>query len=274
MLTHKDTVLGLGDGGAHLGLVCDASYPTTMLAHWTRDRTRGPRILVQDAVKALTSEVADTVGLRDRGRIEIGRKADMNVINYDRVLLRAPRVVHDLPTGARRIIQPADGYVATVVTGAVTHRDGEPTGAMPGRVVRGARAEHSPLLNRRGRGWRQIEIARCRNVLPAVSEPGDEADTGIHLSQRLGEDRRDDPVPVPLPVRGDHIPRCPLGRGLREHLFERTGVVVPELPFVKVLGPDLPLLVGIGDARIEPFKLLVVRDMEEELHYGRARISE
>jgi len=140
MVTHKDTVLGLGDGGAHLGLICDASYPTTMLAHWTRDRTRGPKLPLTDVVKALSSETADLVGLRDRGRIGVGYKADLNVIDYDRIRLRAPRVRHDLPAGGRRIIQPADGYVATVVTGTVTQRDGEATGAMPGHVVRGSQS--------------------------------------------------------------------------------------------------------------------------------------
>jgi N-acyl-D-aspartate/D-glutamate deacylase len=137
MMTHPDTVLGLGDGGAHLGLICDASYPTSMLSFWTRDRTRGPKFSVPDAVKALTSQTADVVGLCDRGRLLTGYKADINVIDYDRLRLRAPQVVHDLPTGGRRMIQRAEGYVATLVNGTVTHRDGTATGAMPGHLVRG-----------------------------------------------------------------------------------------------------------------------------------------
>jgi N-acyl-D-amino-acid deacylase len=138
MLSSESTILGLGDGGAHLGLICDASWPTTMLAHWTRDRSRGPRLDLVSVVRAMTSKVAAAVGLMDRGRIAVGYKADINVIDYDRIRLRAPHVVHDLPAGGRRILQEADGYAATFVSGTMTHRGGTPTGAYPGRVVRGA----------------------------------------------------------------------------------------------------------------------------------------
>jgi len=141
MMTHPDTVLGLGDGGAHLGLLCDASYPTTMLAHWTRDRTRGPKLPVPAAVRAMTSQTAEAVGLRDRGRIAPGYKADLNIIDYHRLRLHLPTVARDLPAGGRRIVQRADGYVATFVNGIATHRDGWPTGALPGRVVRGAQPD-------------------------------------------------------------------------------------------------------------------------------------
>jgi N-acyl-D-amino-acid deacylase len=141
MMTHPDTVLGLGDGGAHLGLLCDASYPTTMLAHWTRDRTRGPKLPVPAAVRAMTSQTAEAVGLRDRGRIAPGYKADLNIIDYHRLRLHLPTVARDLPAGGRRIVQRADGYVATFVNGIATHRDGSPTGALPGRVVRGAQPD-------------------------------------------------------------------------------------------------------------------------------------
>lgn len=139
MMVHPDTILGLGDGGAHVGLLCDASYPTTMLAHWTRDRTRGPRLELPAVVRALSAETADAVGLGDRGRLAPGYQADLNVIDYDRLHLHMPEVVRDLPTGGRRVVQRAAGYVATVVAGAVTYREGEPTGALPGRLVRGAR---------------------------------------------------------------------------------------------------------------------------------------
>jgi N-acyl-D-aspartate/D-glutamate deacylase len=139
MLRHPDTVLGLGDGGAHCGLLCDASYPTTMLAHWTRDRSRGPRLTVPEAVRSLTSSTASLVGLGDRGVLAPGYKADVNVIDYDRLRARLPEVVHDMPAGGRRVVQRADGYVATIVAGAITQRDGAPTGALPGRLVRGAR---------------------------------------------------------------------------------------------------------------------------------------
>jgi N-acyl-D-amino-acid deacylase len=139
MMTHEGTVLGLGDGGAHLGMICDASYPTTMLAHWTRDRTRGPKLSVPAVVKALSGDTAEAVGLNDRGRVAPGYRADLNVIDYDRVLLRMPEVVYDLPAGGRRMIQRADGYVATIVAGQTTYRDGASTGALPGRLIRGAR---------------------------------------------------------------------------------------------------------------------------------------
>lgn len=137
MMRHPDTVLGLGDGGAHLGLLCDASYPTTMLSYWTRDRTRGPRLTVPEAVRALTSRTAHTVGLRDRGVIAPGYKADLNVIDHSRVQERMPIVVRDLPAGGRRIVQRADGYVATIVSGTIVARDGAHTEALPGRLVRG-----------------------------------------------------------------------------------------------------------------------------------------
>jgi len=138
MMQHKDTLLGLGDGGAHCGLICDASYPTTMMSYWTRDRVRGPRLPLPQVVKALTADTADAVGLRDRGRIARGYKADINVIDYDRLRVRMPEVVHDLPSGGRRIVQRASGYVATLVNGVTTYNEGRPTGALPGRCVRGA----------------------------------------------------------------------------------------------------------------------------------------
>jgi N-acyl-D-amino-acid deacylase len=140
MMTHKDALLALGDGGAHYGLICDASYPTTMLAHWTRDRVRGPRLGVPAVIKALSATNADAVGLHDRGRLAVGYKADVNVIDYDRLQLHAPEVVYDLPSGGRRIIQHADGYVETIVSGISTYRNGQPTGALPGTVIRGERA--------------------------------------------------------------------------------------------------------------------------------------
>ncbi|WP_029429873.1 amidohydrolase family protein [Blastococcus sp. URHD0036] len=139
MLNHEGTVLGLGDGGAHLGLICDASYPTTMLSHWTRDRTRGPKLSVPAAIRALSAETAEAVGLNDRGHVLAGYRADLNVIDYERLQLYMPEVVHDLPAGGRRMLQRANGYVATIVGGMVTHREGEPTGSLPGRLVRGAR---------------------------------------------------------------------------------------------------------------------------------------
>jgi N-acyl-D-amino-acid deacylase len=152
MMINTNTVLGLGDGGAHCGLICDASYPTTMLAYWTRDRVRGPRLTVPAAVQALTSSTADAAGLRDRGRLQPGYKADINVIDYDRLQLHAPQVVRDLPAGGRRLVQRADGYTATFVSGVATRRGGQRTGELPGRLVRGS--QPAPAAPRRTRSHR------------------------------------------------------------------------------------------------------------------------
>jgi N-acyl-D-aspartate/D-glutamate deacylase len=140
MLQHDCVVPGLSDGGAHVGMICDGSFPTTNLVHWTRDRTRGPKIPLQRMVKAQCRDTAETVGLYDRGLIAAGYRADLNVIDYDRLTLKAPQVAYDLPTGGRRLIQRAEGYTATILAGQVTYRDGEPTGALPGRLLRGAQA--------------------------------------------------------------------------------------------------------------------------------------
>lgn len=141
MLRSPATIVGLGDGGAHYGLLCDASYPTYLLAHWGRDRTRGARLSLPWIVRSLSRETAAAVGLLDRGLIRPGYKADLNVIDFDALRLHMPRVVHDLPSGGRRLTQSADGYRATIVSGQVTYRDGQPTGALPGGLVRGAQAE-------------------------------------------------------------------------------------------------------------------------------------
>jgi len=140
MLSHPDCVPGLSDGGAHVGMICDGSFPTTNLVHWTRDRTRGPKLSIEHMVAGQTRRTAETVGLFDRGLVAAGYRADLNVIDYDRLTLKAPEVAYDLPAGGRRLIQRAEGYVATIVAGEVTYRDGEPTGALPGRLLRGAQA--------------------------------------------------------------------------------------------------------------------------------------
>ncbi|MDB5419595.1 MAG: D-amino acid aminohydrolase, partial [Phenylobacterium sp.] len=140
MLQHDCVVPGLSDGGAHVGMICDGSFPTTNIVHWTRDRTRGPKIPLERMIKAQCRDTAETVGLYDRGLIAAAYRADLNIIDYDRLTLKAPQVAYDLPTGGRRLIQRADGYVATVVAGQVTYRDGTPTGALPGRLLRGAQA--------------------------------------------------------------------------------------------------------------------------------------
>lgn len=140
MMTHRDTLPGLSDGGAHVGMICDGSFPTSNVTHWTRDRTRGPKLALERVVRMQTRDTAEAVGLFDRGLVAVGYRADLNVIDYDRLRLESPEVVHDLPAGGRRLMQRARGYAATVVLGEVTYRDGEPTRALPGRLVRGAQA--------------------------------------------------------------------------------------------------------------------------------------
>jgi N-acyl-D-aspartate/D-glutamate deacylase len=140
MLRHPQTLIGLGDGGAHVGTICDGSNPTTMLTHWVRDRTRGERIELPWAVQALTRRNAEAVGMLDRGLVAPGYKADLNVIDLDGLRLHPPEMHFDLPAGGKRLLQRVDGYVAAVVSGQVTYRDGAPTDALPGRLVRGPQA--------------------------------------------------------------------------------------------------------------------------------------
>jgi len=141
MMCHPNSLIGLGDGGAHVGILSDASALTYMLTHWTRDRTRGAKLPLSWAIKRLTSDNARAIGLNDRGVLRRGAKADINVIDYDRLRLHAPEAVYDLPSGGRRLIQKVDGYEATIVSGEVVNRVGQPTGALPGRLVRGQKSE-------------------------------------------------------------------------------------------------------------------------------------
>ncbi len=136
LVRRDDVVLGLGDGGAHYGMICDASFPTHMLTHWVRDRPSG-RLTVAEAVRQLTSVPAHVAGLADRGRIAVGFKADVNVIDHHALRLHKPTVRYDLPAGGRRLDQTADGYVATIVSGEIIAENGVPTQARPGKLVRG-----------------------------------------------------------------------------------------------------------------------------------------
>jgi N-acyl-D-amino-acid deacylase len=145
LLHRDDVVLGLGDGGAHYGMICDASYPTFLLAHWARDRASG-RFSVPDAVRELTSVPARVAGLGDRGRIAVGYKADLNVIDHAGLRLHKPVISYDLPAGGRRLDQTADGYVATVVSGEIIAENGVPTASRPGKLVRGRK--QAPLPGR------------------------------------------------------------------------------------------------------------------------------
>jgi N-acyl-D-amino-acid deacylase len=139
MLEDPSALLGLGDGGAHCGFVCDASQPTFMLTHWARDRVRGPRLPVEQVVRMLTRDPARLFGFGDRGTISPGLRADLNVIDFDHLRLGPPAMVHDLPAAGRRLVQRAAGYRTTMVAGVTTYEDGVATGARPGRVVRSTR---------------------------------------------------------------------------------------------------------------------------------------
>ena len=139
MISCPNTLLGLGDGGAHVGIMCDATATSYTLTHWTRDRTRGSLFPVSWAIKRLTADNAVEIGLKDRGLLKVGLKADINILDYDKMKLRRPEVVYDLPAGGRRLIQRTDGFDATIVSGEIVYRQGEATGALPGRLVRGAR---------------------------------------------------------------------------------------------------------------------------------------
>ena len=139
LFNNDRAVVSLGDGGAHCGVICDASLQTFMLSHWVRDRTRGPKIGLEQAVKAMTQDTAKVYGLNDRGVIAPGYKADFNVIDFENLSLRRPVMTYDLPGGARRLIQRATGYDATIVAGEIVMQNGEVTDARPGQLLRGAR---------------------------------------------------------------------------------------------------------------------------------------
>lgn len=141
MLRDPSAVPGLSDGGAHCGIICDASFPTYLLTHWTRDRKRGAKLSIPFVVAAQSRKTALSAGLGDRGLIAPGFKADINVIDYDRLHLHPPQVHYDLPVGGRRLMQQVDGYEATIVSGVVTRRNGDATGARPGRLIRGAQRD-------------------------------------------------------------------------------------------------------------------------------------
>ncbi len=136
MMLHEHTVLGLGDGGAHYGMISDASYPTFLLSYWTRDRV-GKKLSLPEAVRALSRETACAVRLNDRGIVAPGYRADINVIDYDRLQVGRPRVIDDLPAGGRRLMQDAEGFVTTIVGGVRIANEGKPLNVFPGRLVRG-----------------------------------------------------------------------------------------------------------------------------------------
>lgn len=136
MLRNRNAIAGLSDGGAHVGFISDGSIPTHLLTHWGRDRNRD-RFPIPELIRRLTSDSAHAVGLHDRGVIAPGLKADINIIDFDKLALERPYMVYDLPAGGKRLMQKARGYVATIVSGVITYQNGEPTGQLPGVLVRG-----------------------------------------------------------------------------------------------------------------------------------------
>ena len=136
MMENPNVVVGLGDGGAHYGVVCDASYATFLITHWTRDRD-GKKMKLANVIHDLTRRPAEVASLLDRGLVREGYKADLNVIDFDRLTVHVPHMVKDLPGNGRRLTQNATGFVATIVSGEIILRDDQPTRAFPGRLVRG-----------------------------------------------------------------------------------------------------------------------------------------
>jgi N-acyl-D-amino-acid deacylase len=130
-------VLGQGDGGAHCGLICDSTMPTFLLTYFARDRKRGPLLPLEFAVKLHTRDTASLYGLGDRGLLAPGMKADVNLIDFDNLRMGAPEMVYDLPAGGRRLVQRVEGYKYTIASGEVIFQDGEASGAMPGKLIRG-----------------------------------------------------------------------------------------------------------------------------------------
>lgn len=140
MMLHPNSVFSLSDGGAHCGLICDASVPTFLLTHWVRDRARGEKIPLEKIVSRQTQDTAEFYGMHDRGVLAPGMKADLNVIDMEALHIHAPEMVYDLPAEGRRLVQKVDGYRYTICSGEVTYEDGAPTGALPGKLVRGPQA--------------------------------------------------------------------------------------------------------------------------------------
>ena len=142
MILHKDTVMGLGDGGAHVGTICDASFITSLITHWGRDRVRGEKIDLPTLIKCQSKDTARAVDLTDRGTLEPGMKADVNIIDFENLSVRLPEIVNDLPAGGARLQQRADGYLMTIVNGEPTYIEGEETDSLPGRLVRKTGADN------------------------------------------------------------------------------------------------------------------------------------
>jgi len=140
MLADPHTICGIGDAGAHVGTICDASYPTYLLTHWARDRTRGPKLGLEFLVNKQTRRTAETYGLLDRGLLRSGYKADINVVDFEALSVGRPELVYDLPAGGKRLVQHPEGYLHTFVSGVEVQASGTLTGERPGKLLRGAQS--------------------------------------------------------------------------------------------------------------------------------------
>jgi N-acyl-D-aspartate/D-glutamate deacylase len=147
MMLHPNSIYGLADGGAHCGMISDASIPTFLLTHWARDRTRGERIPIEELVENQTSRTAKCYGLDDRGVIALGMKADINVIDFANLRIHAPKIAYDLPAGGKRFLQQITGYHSTICSGEVIYRNGKATGRLPGRLIRGPQSAPRALAD-------------------------------------------------------------------------------------------------------------------------------
>jgi len=137
MMRHPNSIYGLADGGAHCGVISDASIPTFLLTHWARDRTRGGRIPIEELVENQTRRTAECYGLFDRGVIALGMKADVNLIDFEKLHIHEPKIAYDLPANGKRFLQEITGYHTTICSGQVIYRNGKPTGNLPGKLIRG-----------------------------------------------------------------------------------------------------------------------------------------
>ena len=147
MVRDPSTIINLADSGAHCGVLYDAATPSYMLSYYVRDRQRGERLPLEWVIKALTRDTARCVDLHDRGTLEVGMKADINIIDFDKIKRNKPEVLFDLPAGGRRVYQSVDGYRATIVSGIPIYEDGEHTGALPGRLIRGGQPGPSASIH-------------------------------------------------------------------------------------------------------------------------------
>jgi N-acyl-D-aspartate/D-glutamate deacylase len=139
MMTHPRAIMGLSDGGAHVGTICDSSFSTFLLTYWARDRESGVKLQLEEAIRKLTSEVADYVGMSDRGQLQVGLKANINVIDFEKLRLYAPSMVRDLPAGGQRLLQDAAGYRSMIVAGQEVVSNDRLTGHYPGTLYRAGR---------------------------------------------------------------------------------------------------------------------------------------